>query len=291
VRRASLRAQKSEQLCAQVYRSHNKTATMGQQKIEKFKKVEGAIDPGAIEKVILQSGNFEKKLCLGERLKETVDKPLVIYIARRANCAVCQSGTYVFDQAKEKFDALGFEQIAVLASHVDHESFEQRLEKGTKLWIDDQKTLYEALGRGKLYRTSRLNLMKPSFFRMVMKSFKNMNQKFQLPEKPAINPFDAETLILGGVIVLCDGKVAFDYRQRLFEDMMTTDQIFEECAKLRPEKAKKLMEAQEAQKAQDAKKMEDAKEAEANQAEKAEAEQAEGAASQANEKSSPVTAN
>jgi len=263
---------------------------MGQQKIEKFKKVEGAIEPAAIEKVVLQSGNFEKKLPLGHRLKETVDRPLVIYIARRANCAVCQSGTYVFDQAKEKFDALGFEQIAVLASHIDHESFQQRLEKGTQLWIDDQKTLYEALGRGKLYRTSRLNLMKPSFAKMVMKSFKNMNQKFQLPDKPAINPFDAETLILGGVIILCDGKVAFDYRQRLFEDMMTTEKIYEECAKLRPEAAKKWQELEEAKKvkaaqeeAQLAKKLEDT--------DKAELQAKVATAAQANEKASPIAAN
>lgn len=277
---------------------------MGQQKIEKFKKVEGAIDPAAIEKVVLQSGNFEKKLPLGQRLKETTERPLVIYIARRANCAVCQSGTYVFDQAKEKFDALGFEQIAVLASHIDHESFQQRLEKGTKLWIDDQKTLYEALGRGKLYRTSRLNLMKPSFAKMVMKSFKNMNQKFQLPEKPAINPFDAETLILGGVIILCDGKVAYDYRQRLFEDMLTTDQIYEECAKLRPEAAKQWQEMEEAKKAKRAleeaelaKKQQQAEEGEVSEKvegqakEGMEAQEKQGIEVQANEKATPIAAN
>lgn len=190
------------------------------------------IEIGLLKGGSLTSADFEENLSLDHVIEESFKTPLVIQVNRRATCPLCLITAQHFNAYVEDFEALGFSTMIILQTHMNCQELQSHA-PNTTVWIDTNHVIFRALGRGKLKNAKASNFLSFKLFKQLW------NARNSLKKRPplfplATTPWNAKTMVLGGYLIIKDGKVVYDYSQKVLEDELDLKVLLEEAKRVAP---------------------------------------------------------
>ncbi|KAK9906498.1 hypothetical protein WJX75_002938 [Coccomyxa subellipsoidea] len=158
------------------------------------------------------------------------DQPALILVLRRPGCVLCRAEAKSLWGLKPDLDKLGVRMVCVVheALPAEIKAFWPEYWPG-QLYLDTSKTLYKALGDGKLRKGSLLWFLNP--FSVIWKHAKEAKEVHKIQE----SNLKGDGLTMGGLLIVNKGNggVAYAYAEERFGDHADNETVLKVCSSLK----------------------------------------------------------
>ncbi|KAG0203077.1 hypothetical protein BGX28_004541 [Mortierella sp. GBA30] len=152
------------------------------------------------------------------------DMPAVVIVIRRPGCQFCREEARIFDSNRETIEKnMGMKMVCIVHEKEGSDIFNKDFWHG-KVYFDQDKGFYKALGGGKLRTGGWEQLIRPSFWGNLIRNKKSGVK----------GNFEGDGSILGGLLVLHAGDrgIAYEHIEKVWGDIAHADRVLEACSKV-----------------------------------------------------------
>ncbi|KAF9173147.1 hypothetical protein BGX21_010064 [Mortierella sp. AD011] len=148
----------------------------------------------------------------------------IVIVIRRPGCQFCREEARIFHGYRQMIEqSMGLKMICVVHEKEGADIFQNEFWHG-KVYFDAEKGFYKALGGGRLRVGGWEQLIRPSFWRYLVRN-KRSGVK---------GNFEGDGSILGGLLVVSagDNGIAYEHIEKVWGDIAHADKVLEACSQL-----------------------------------------------------------
>ncbi|KAF9583970.1 hypothetical protein BGW38_007972 [Lunasporangiospora selenospora] len=151
------------------------------------------------------------------------DQPTIVIAIRRPGCQFCREEAVIFHEIRETLESMGISMVCIVHEKVGADIFQQEFWKG-KVYLDQDKGFYKALGGGRLRTGGWGQLIRPYFWVNFVRN-KHSGVK---------GNFIGDGSILGGLFLLKSGSqgIAYEHIEKIWGDIAHPDKVLVACGQV-----------------------------------------------------------
>ncbi|KAF9912851.1 hypothetical protein EC991_008717 [Linnemannia zychae] len=154
------------------------------------------------------------------------DQATVVIVIRRPGCQFCREEARIFDAQRHTIEndmASGIKMVCIVHEKEGADIFQKEFWHG-KVYFDEQKDFYKALGNGRLRTGGWEQLVRPSFWGNLIRNKKSGVK----------GNFIGDGSILGGLLLVQQGEqgIAYEHIEKVWGDIARADKVLEACSQV-----------------------------------------------------------
>ncbi|KAF9184477.1 hypothetical protein BGZ50_003645 [Haplosporangium sp. Z 11] len=150
------------------------------------------------------------------------DQSTIVIVIRRPGCQFCREEARIFDSNRKLIEQrMGMKMVCIVHEKEGSDIFQKDFWHG-KVYHDQDKGFYKALGGGRLRTGGWEQLIRPSFWFNL-----GRNRKSGVKGN-----FEGDGSILGGLLVLRagEGGIAYEHIENVWGDIARADKVLKACS-------------------------------------------------------------
>ncbi|KAG0277754.1 hypothetical protein BGZ95_005420 [Linnemannia exigua] len=154
------------------------------------------------------------------------DQATVVIVIRRPGCQFCREEARIFDAQRHTIEnemASGIKMVCIVHEKEGSDIFQKEFWHG-KVYFDQQKDFYKALGNGRLRTGGWEQMVRPSFWGNLIRNKKSGVK----------GNFIGDGSILGGLLLVHQGDqgIAYEHIEKVWGDIARADRVLEACSRV-----------------------------------------------------------
>ncbi|KAG9068888.1 hypothetical protein KI688_011177 [Linnemannia hyalina] len=152
------------------------------------------------------------------------DQATIVIVIRRPGCQFCREEAQIFDAQRETIENdMGIKMVCIVHEREGADEFQKEFWHG-KVYHDQAKDFYKALGNGRLRTGGWGQLIHPSFWGNLIRN-KRSGVK---------GNFIGDGSILGGVLLVQQGDqgLAYEHIEKVWGDIARADRVLEAASRV-----------------------------------------------------------
>ncbi|KAK3847120.1 MAG: hypothetical protein J3R72DRAFT_431900 [Linnemannia gamsii] len=152
------------------------------------------------------------------------DQATVVIVIRRPGCQFCREEARIFDAQRHIIEnEMGIKMLCIVHEKEGADIFQKESWHG-KVYFDQQKDFYKALGNGRLRTGGWEQMVRPSFWGNLIRNKKSGVK----------GNFIGDGSILGGLLLVHQGDqgIAYEHIEKVWGDIAHADRVLEACSRV-----------------------------------------------------------
>ncbi|KAF9097965.1 hypothetical protein BGX23_007503 [Mortierella sp. AD031] len=152
------------------------------------------------------------------------DQATVVIVIRRPGCQFCREEARIFDAQRQTIEKdMGIKMACIVHEKEGADIFQKEFWHG-KVYFDQNKDFYKALGNGRLRTGGWEQLVRPSFWGNLIRNKKSGVK----------GNFIGDGSILGGLLLVQQGDqgIAYEHIEKVWGDIARADRVLEACSRV-----------------------------------------------------------